>query len=136
MRQYEYTVGSPVDMDGGGKPVYPVLCRSWDDFDQDAEAWTRVVNWYTHRSTAQIEADAFNANHVENIERQRRENRDIDAAVSAHVAEQERAGDAIAEAFERDAEERYADVPPPPGAYAFDEKNRFISGNGYGGERM
>ena len=29
-----------------------------------------------------------------------------------------------------------ASVPPPPGAYAFDEKNRFISGNGYGGERM
>ena len=27
-------------------------------------------------------------------------------------------------------------VPPPPGAYAFDEKNRFVSGNGYGGERM
>lgn len=74
MRQYEYTVGSPVDMDGSGKPSYPVLCRSWDDFDQDAESWTRVVNWFTRRDTAQIEADAFNANHAERVAAQAKQN--------------------------------------------------------------
>lgn len=74
MRQYEYTVSGPTDLDGSGHPTYAVLCRSWDDFDQDAEVWTRVVNWYDSRATAQIEADAFNANAKENADRMRREN--------------------------------------------------------------
>lgn len=38
-----------------------------------------------------------------------------------------------------DADRRAAahrSVPPPPGAHAFTEDGRFISGDGYGGERM
>lgn len=74
MRQYEYSIGSPVDMDGSGKPSYPILCRSWDDFDENAEAWTRVVNWCISRDVAQAEVDAYTANYQESVERQRREN--------------------------------------------------------------
>lgn len=39
------------------------------------------------------------------------------------------------ECMARQQQER-RDVPPPPGAYAFTEDGRFISGDGYGGERM
>lgn len=60
MRQYSYEVTGPTDM--YGDIVFCVVCRSWDDSDDNAEAWVRVVNWYANRQTAQIEADAFNAN--------------------------------------------------------------------------
>lgn len=67
MRQYEYFVGSPVDLDASGKPCWPIVCRSWDDADEDADTWTRVVSWHTRRQTADDEAAAYNANHSENM---------------------------------------------------------------------
>ena len=75
MRQYRYEVGDGSDIDAmPGQRTYTVLCRSWDDFDPDAESWVRVVNWYTNRATAQREADAFQANADEAREAQRRAN--------------------------------------------------------------
>lgn len=72
MRQYEYSVDGGTDHDG--RKVYAVLCRSWDDFDQDAEAWTRVVAWYTDHAVALREAEAFQANADEAREAIRHEN--------------------------------------------------------------
>lgn len=72
MRQYEYSVDGGTDHDG--RKVYTVLCRSWDDFDQDAEAWTRVVGWYTDRSVALREAESFQENADEARDALRREN--------------------------------------------------------------
>ena len=80
MRRYEYSVGDGSDIDAMlGRRTYTVLCRSWDDFDQDAESWVRVVNWYTNRATAQVEADALQANANEARESLRRANEDARA---------------------------------------------------------
>lgn len=61
MKRYEYFVGNP-NSESGKRIEYPVLCRYWDDFDQDAESGTRLVSWYHSRETAEIEAKAFQAN--------------------------------------------------------------------------
>lgn len=75
MRQTRYEVGDGADMNTGfGGRVYTVLCRSWDDFDPDAEAWVRVVNWYQDRAVAERECAAFQANADEARDAIRREN--------------------------------------------------------------
>lgn len=75
MRQYRYEVGDGSDIDAmPGQRTYTVLCRSWDDFDQDAESWVRVVNWFTNRETAHREAEAFQANADEARDAIRRSN--------------------------------------------------------------
>jgi len=62
VRQYKYEVGDGSDIDAWtGQKTYVVLCRSWDSDDPDRDAWVRVVNWYTDRTTAQREADAYQA---------------------------------------------------------------------------
>ena len=62
MRQHNYEVGDGSDIDAmPGQKTYTVLCRSWNDSDPDADSWSRVVNWYTDRATAQRDADQFNA---------------------------------------------------------------------------
>lgn len=63
MRQYKYEVQDGADIPSSmHAKVYAVVCRSWDDFDDTAEAWVRVVNWYTSKEAAEVEAKAFQAN--------------------------------------------------------------------------
>ncbi|MEM1183677.1 MAG: hypothetical protein AAGI53_01610 [Planctomycetota bacterium] len=45
-------------------------------------------------------------------------------------------GDAVPQLERGAASTLWRDVPPPPAAKAFTEDGRFVSGNGYGGERL
>jgi hypothetical protein len=73
-RRYSYYVGYATDLDGSGRKTYPVMCQSWDDFEDTGDSWVRVVNWYDSRAVAQIEAEAFQANADEARAKLAREN--------------------------------------------------------------
>lgn len=60
MRQYKYEVSNGSDINAfPGQVAHTVVLRSWDDTDETADAWVRVVNWHVDATAAQQQADTL-----------------------------------------------------------------------------